>query len=74
MNKNRSTQILEVLLLPYTIKEQKGKQVIASFFRSYSGLLGEDSIGIAQNAKRRRLMDEFRRAKNRLIDYLTKHA
>ena len=71
MNKNRSTQILEVLLLPYTIKEQKGKQVIASFFRSYSGLLGEDSIGIAQNAKRRRLMDEFRRAKNRLIDYLT---
>lgn len=71
MNKHRSTQILEILLLPYTDKDKKGSLVTASFFQSYSRLLSEDSIGIAQNAERRKLMNEYAQARKRLVDYLT---
>lgn len=72
MNKNRSTQILEILLMPYTNKEQREGQIFLNYFQTYSRLLREDSIGIAQTEKRKKLMSEFSHAKKKLVDYLVK--
>lgn len=70
MNKKRSTQILEILLLPYCGKEQQESLPFAQYFRSYALLLQEDSIGIAQIEKRKHLMQQFSKNKKKLVDFL----
>ena len=70
MNKNRSTQILEILLLPYSYKEREESRIFIDFFTAYAQMLSEDNIGIAQAANRRKLMGQFGSAKKKLIDYL----
>lgn len=72
MNKKRSTQILEVLLLPYSGIRQSTSQIFTEYFKSYSLLLQEDSIGIAQLGKRRHLMEQFSQNKKTLVNYLVK--
>jgi len=70
MNKNRSTQILEILLMPYTNKEQGESRIFLDYFQAYARLLCEDSIGIAQTGKRKKLMSEFSSAKKKLVEHL----